>query len=163
MSEGEATLVVALVMAVGLAGTIVPVLPGLVVVWCGGLLYGFLVGFGPLGLGVMVVFTILLAVSFAASVLLPKRMADGSDVSIWSQLVAAAGAVVGFFVIPVVGVVVGALLGLFSAEWARHRRIGPAWRGTKAVAKAFGLSALVDLGLGLVMFALWAAWAVAVL
>ena len=163
MSEGEATLVIGLVMIVGLAGTVVPVLPGLVVLWTAGLTYGFLVGFGPIGIGIMVAFTTILGLSVAKSFLLPRRMAEGNDVSIWAQLAAIAGAIVGFFVVPIIGVVLGALVGLFLAEWIKHRRIGPAWEGTKAVGKAFGLSALIDVGLGLVMFALWLAWAVTVL
>ncbi|MGI9614760.1 MAG: DUF456 family protein [Acidimicrobiales bacterium] len=163
MSDGEATLVIGLVMVVGLAGTVVPVLPGLALLWAAGLTYGFLVGFGPIGIGMLVAFTAIVGLSVAKSFILPRRMAEGSDVSLWSQLAAIAGAIVGFFVVPIIGVVLGALVGLFSAEWVKHRRVGPAWVGTKAVGKAFGLSALIDVGLGLVMFALWLAWAVAVL
>jgi uncharacterized protein YqgC (DUF456 family) len=163
MSDGEATVLAGLAMVVGLAGTVVPVLPGLVVIWSAGLVYGLLVGFGPVGIGVMIIFTGIIGLSVAKSFILPRRMAEGSDVSVWSQLTAVAGAIIGFFVVPVVGVVLGALVGLFFAELVKHQRIEPAWAGTKAVAKAFGLSALVDLGLGLVMFALWAGWALTLL
>jgi uncharacterized protein YqgC (DUF456 family) len=163
MTDGEATLLVGVAMVVGLAGTIVPVLPGIALLWAAGLAYGLIVGFGQVGIGVMVAFTLIVGISVAKSVLLPRRMASGNDVSIWSQLVAVVGAVVGFFVIPIVGIVLGALVGLFLAEWIKHRELGPAWVGTKAVAKAFGLSALIDVGLGLVMFALWSGWALTVL
>ncbi len=163
MTDGEATVLVGLAMVVGLAGTVVPVLPGLTVLWVAGLVYGLLVGFGPVGFAVMAVFTVIVAASVIKSILLPRRMAEGHDVSTWSQLVAVAGGAVGFFVLPVVGLVVGALLGLFLAEWVKLRRIGPAWDGTVAVAKAFGLGALVDVGLGLVMFALWVGWVITVL
>jgi uncharacterized protein YqgC (DUF456 family) len=163
MSDGEATLVIGLVMVVGLAGTVVPVLPGLALLWAAALTYGFLVGFGPIGISILVAFTAILGLSVAKSFLLPRRMAEGSDVSIWSQLAAIAGAIVGFFVVPIIGVVLGALVGLFSAEWVKHRRVAPAWEATLAVGKAFGLSALIDVGLGLVMFALWLGWAVTVL
>ena len=159
MSDGASTALVAVVMVVGLAGTVVPVVPGLLVIWGGALAYGFLVGFDPLAVAVLVVLTIVLAVSFALSILLPRRMAQSSDVSTWSQWAAVVGAIIGFFTIPVVGVVVGAVAGLFAAELVHHRDPAAAWSGSVAVAKGFGLSALVDLALAALMISVWSLWA----
>ena len=80
MTDGEATLLVGLAMVVGLAGTVVPILPGLAVLWTAGLVYGLLVGFGPAGIGVMVAFTVIVSISVAKSILLPRRMAAESNV-----------------------------------------------------------------------------------
>jgi uncharacterized protein YqgC (DUF456 family) len=163
VSDVAATILVAVVMAVGLAGTLVPLLPGLTLIWVAALAYGVAVGFGPVGVGVMVLSSALVIAGVVKSVLVPKRVADGHDVARWSQLVAAVCAVIGFFVIPVIGVVVGALVGLLVAEYANHRALGPAWQATVVVAKGFGLSAVIELGLGLVMVGLWSVWATTVL
>lgn len=163
LSDGWVTVLAAIAMAIGLAGTIVPVLPGLTVVWAAALIYGLVVGFGVGGAAVMAALTALLIVSFGTGLLIPKRLADGADVGRWSQLIALVGAVVGFFVVPVVGLVLGALIGLFLAEYANHRTAPAAWAATVAVAKGFGLSALVDLALGVVMITLWGMWALTVL
>ncbi len=163
MSDGWMTVLVGIVMVVGLAGTVVPILPGLTVLWGAALAYGFVVGFGPVGITVMALITLLLVVSVVKSFLIPKKMAEGSDVSGWSQLIALVGAVIGFFVVPVVGIVVGALVGLMLSEYIHHRELGEAWEATKAVAKGFGLSALVDIALGVVMITLWAIWSLTVL
>ncbi|MDH3679667.1 MAG: DUF456 domain-containing protein [Acidimicrobiia bacterium] len=163
MSDGWATVLVAVVMVVGLAGTIVPVLPGLAVVWGATLVYGLLVGFDVVGASIVAVSSLLLLASAVTGFVIPKRSADGADVGRWSQLIALVAAIVGFFVVPVVGLVLGALIGLFLAEYANHRTAAAAWTATVAVAKGFGLSALVDLALGVVMITLWGAWALTVL
>jgi uncharacterized protein YqgC (DUF456 family) len=159
MSDVTMTVLVAVFMIVGLAGTVVPIVPGLVVIWAAALVYGLVVGFGALGMAVMALLTILLVVGFVLGFLLPKRMADGHDVSRRSQLVALVGAIIGFSTIPVVGVIVGALIGLLIAEYASQGDWKRAWGATVAMAKGFGLSALVDIGLATVMLALWSIWA----
>lgn len=159
MSDTEATVLVGIAMVVGLAGTVVPLLPGLLLIWGAALVYGFLVGFGPVGIAVVVVLTLVLAASMVKSIVVPRRMAEGHDVSRWSQVAALTGAILGLVFIPFVGVVVGALVGLLVAEWVNHRDLGAAWQATVAVAKGFGLSALIDIALGMLMVTLWSLWA----
>jgi uncharacterized protein YqgC (DUF456 family) len=67
--------------------------------------------------------------------------------------------VVGFFVIPVVGLVVGFVLGVYLSEL---RRLGPdrAWPATRAALTAVGLSMLIEL---LASLAAALTWAVGVL
>ena len=163
MSDLEATIVIGLVMAVGVIGTVVPFLPGVILIWLAAVIYGFLVGFSPIGIVVLVVLTLLVAASVIKSFIVPKRAAEGHDVSRWSQLVALIGAIIGFFLIPLVGVIVGALVGLYLAEYIHHRDPHDAWGSTMAVAKGFGLSALIDVVIAVFMTTVWAAWALTVL
>ena len=55
--------------------------------------------------------------------------------------------VVGFFVVPVVGLFVGFVLGVYLAE---RRRVGgaAAWPSTKEALRAVGLSILIELAAG---------------
>ena len=163
MTDTEATVVVAVVMVIGLAGTVVPLLPGLALIWAAALVYGLLVGFGAVGVAVMAALTIVATASAVKSVAVPRRMAQGHGVSRWSQLAAFVGAIGGVFLIPLVGVFVGAVVGLFVAELIHHRNWRAAVRASVAVTKGFGLSALIDVGLGMLMIGLWSLWAVAVL
>lgn len=160
--ELATTLVVAVVMVIGVVGTVVPFLPGIAIVWAAALVYGLIVGFGPVGIAVMIALSLGVIVSIVASVLVPRRMAERHHVAWWSQVAAVAGAVIGFFVIPVVGVVVGALVGLFGAELATRRDAGLAWQGTMAVAKGFGIGVLIDVALATGMITLWGLWALTV-
>ncbi len=65
------------------------------------------------------------------------------------------GAVVGFVVLPVLGLVVGGVLGLLAAE--RHR-IGawrPAWHSSRRVLAAYGIGVVLELLVGCVMAGVW--------
>jgi hypothetical protein len=68
--------------------------------------------------------------------------------------------IVGFFVIPVVGLPVGFVLAVYLAEVARLHDRGRAWRATVAALQATGITILVELAGALVASG---AWLVAVL
>jgi hypothetical protein len=63
-------------------------------------------------------------------------------------------AVVGFFVIPVVGMLVGFPVGVYVAERARLGAAG-AWPSTKAALSAVATSILIELVAALVATAVW--------
>ncbi|HYO61052.1 MAG TPA: DUF456 domain-containing protein, partial [Actinomycetota bacterium] len=89
-----------------------------------------------------------------AKYVLPGRRLSG-DLPRSTLLAGAAGAVVGFFVIPVVGLLVGGVLGVYLAE---VRRLGPgaeARRSTVQVLKAVGVGILAELTAGVLMIATW--------
>jgi uncharacterized protein YqgC (DUF456 family) len=156
------TLLATVAMAVGLVGTVVPLLPGPVLMWVTALVYGLVVGFDLLGVAVMALITLLVGFSFVMGVVLPKRAAEQSGASKRSQLGGLIGAVIGFFVIPVIGLLLGALVGVMLVEYLAKRDANEAWAATKGVAKGFGLSALLDLAVGLLIVAAWAGWAITV-
>jgi hypothetical protein len=69
--------------------------------------------------------------------------------------------VVGFFVIPVVGLFVGFIGGILAAERVRLGAFDQAWPSTLAAMKAVGLSILLELFAGLLMVGAWATAVVA--
>jgi len=152
---------VALAMAVGVAGTVVPLVPGLGLVAAAALVYGVVEGFGTVGTVAFVAILALAAAGTAAGIVLPHRAAGGAGASRSSLLVGAAGAVVGFFVVPVVGLPLGGVLGIYLAERGRTGDHDAAWRTTGAALRGFGLAALAQLGAGLLMVAVWVAWVLA--
>ena len=157
------TTVIGIVLVLGLCGVVVPVLPGLALMWAGALVYGFLVGWSGMGIGIMVALSLLVVTSLVAGFLVPRRAAAYSGASGLAQLGGLVGAIIGFFVIPVVGVIVGALVGLLVVEYLRNDDWGLAWTATKGTARGFGVAILIDLGLGTTMLMLWAIWALTVL
>jgi uncharacterized protein len=160
MSDGLVTLLVALTMAVGIAGTVLPFLPGLLLVWGAALAYGLVTGFGAVGWTAFAVITVVAALGVVAGLVLPHRAAGASGAARWSVWVAFAVGVVGFFLVPVVGLPLGTVLGLFGAEAIRTKDASAAWRSTVATLKGFGVSTLVQLAAGLTMAVVWAAWVV---
>jgi uncharacterized protein YqgC (DUF456 family) len=150
-----AEIVVLLVMLIGVVGVLVPFLPGLVLVWAAGIAWVWFDGHGPAHLFVGVVLTGLLAVGIVAKYLLPARSASGAGAPRSTLLVGAAGAVVGFFVIPVVGLPVGGLAAVYLAELARLQDPRLAWRSTWAVLRGIGIGMLVELTAALLMVGVW--------
>ena len=153
--------VVGLVMLVGLVGVVVPVFPGLVLVAGAGLVWATDLG-GP---GAWTAFAVMAAIAVGgtvASSVLPARRASAAGAPAWVVAAGVAGLVIGFFVVPVVGALVGFPAGVFVAELARHRHPGPAWRATWEALKNVGLGIAIQLAAGVAMIAVWLAAVLAI-
>ena len=155
--QGE--LLVLLVMAVGLLGVLVPVLPGLLLIWGAGVFWAWADG-GGARWAVAVLLTVLLVAGSVAKYTLPARSASGAGAPRRTLLLGALGAVVGFFVIPVAGLLVGGVAGVFLAELARLGGTAPAWRSTRAVLVGVGVGILVEPATGALMIWVWVVSAV---
>ncbi len=151
---------VSLVMAIGVAGTVVPLVPGLGLVAAAAVGYGLADGFGTVGVVAMTVIVTLAVAGTAAGVVLPGRAAGRTGAPRTSLAVGAAGAVIGFFVVPVVGLPLGGAVGIYVGERLRTRDGTVAWHTTVATLKAFGLASLVQLIAGTAMALAWVGWVV---
>lgn len=149
---------VAVAMAVGLFGTIVPMMPGLAIVWAAGLVYGLVAGFGTLGIAVMGAMTLLLLLGEGASYVLPHRAGVLAGAGKRSLRLGIVGAIAGFFLIPVIGLPIGALVGVLVGEQQRLGDWSKAWQATRRVAIGFGLGALAEFAAGVLMVVAWVIW-----
>jgi uncharacterized protein len=143
------------VMVVGLVGVVVPVLPGLLLVWlasAGTMLY---VGTDAAGWIVAVLLTVLFALGSGATIWLPARQGRRGGVPLRSLLTALVGAVVGFVVIPVVGFPIGAFVGLLLGEQQRHGDWQVATASVGQVLRAYGIGVVVEVVVGVIMIATW--------
>ena len=59
MSDVAWTVLAAVLMVLGLGGVVIPVLPGLALIWAVALGYGLIVGFGTIGTATMILLTAL--------------------------------------------------------------------------------------------------------
>lgn len=160
-TETLAAIVVGLTMAVGIVGTVLPIVPGLWLVWVAALGYGLVAGFDWSGWAAMAVITALALAGTAASFSLPQRGAAGAGVPWWGQLVALATGVVGFFLIPVVGALLGFALGILVVSLLQTRDMRRAWTATKATLRGMLLASGVQLAAGVLMAVVWLFWVVA--
>ena len=147
--------VVAALIVVGLVGTVIPVLPGLVLVWVAIAGWALLDGGGWVRWSLVVVCAALAVVGYVLGTVLPSRRASDAGAPGWVVFGGAVGMVVGFFMIPVVGLIVGGVVGVFLAELVRSRDLRSAWTLTVETLKGFGIAAAVQLGFGLLMAGLW--------
>jgi hypothetical protein len=103
--------------------------------------------------------TVAYAVGLVAQYLLPGRRMRSAGVEGWIVAVALAVAVVGFFVVPVVGAPLGFVVAVYLLERVKHREHGAAWRATTQAMRAVALNVGIELATA---FAIIATWAVAV-
>ena len=75
MSDTTLVVVVALAMAVGVAGTVVPLVPGIGLVWLAALVYGLVDGFGVVGSIVFVTISAIAVAGIVAGIALPHHAA----------------------------------------------------------------------------------------
>ena len=144
---------VAVGIAVGLVGVVVPMLPGALLVWSAIVVWGVTVGTAT-GWGVVAVATALIAAGQIVRYTIPSRRLRASGVPNRSLVVGGLVAIVGFFAVPVVGVVVGFVAGVYASEL---QRVGArtAWPSTKAALRAVGVSMLLELTSALLATVVW--------
>lgn len=141
-----------IVIAIGLVGILVPLLPGTVLVLGAVLVWAVQVGTGT-GWTVFAVAATLLVLGSVVKYVVPGRRLKEAGVPVTTQLAGAAAGVVGFFVVPVLGLVLGFVLGVYLAE--RARLGAAAWPSTKHALRAVGLSILIELTAALAATLVW--------
>jgi uncharacterized protein len=146
--------VVGVVVIVGLVGIVVPVLPGLLLVWAGVAVWSTERQDGT-GWAVLVIVTLVALAGTALKYLLPGRRMRTQGVPTRTMLAGGALGVVGFFVVPVVGLFLGFVLGVYLAERGRLGQHRAAWTSTIVALKAAGWSTLIELLTGLLMAGTW--------
>ena len=144
---------VGIVILVGLVGIVVPVLPGSILILGAVLVWAVTDGSNT----AWVVFSIaasLLVVGAIVKYTIPGRKLKAVGVPNRSLMLGGVLGVIGFFVIPVVGLIIGFVLGVYLAE--RHR-VGStlAWPSTKSALKAVGVSILIELAAALLASSTW--------
>ena len=153
---------IALAIAVGLAGTIVPILPGALLVAGAIIVWAVLTG-GTTAWAIAIGALAIIGAGQSLKYLIPGKQMKASGVPNWVLVVGGVGAVVGFFVIPVVGLVIGFIAGVFVAEAFRLKTFKDAWPTTVQAMKSAGWSVLIEFGSCLLAAALWAGGALVVL
>jgi uncharacterized protein len=152
-------LLVALVIAVGLLGILVPILPGSVLVVAGVLVWSIAEG-GATAWAVFAVVTALVVTGAVVKYVVPGRRLQVAGIPATTQAVGVLLGVVGFFVVPVVGLFLGFVLGVYLAEVVRLGR-RDAWPSTVHSLKAVGLSIVIELLAALAATLVWVAGVIA--
>lgn len=148
-------IVAAVLVVAGLVGVVVPFLPGSALVLLGVLLWAADAGTTAGWLVLAAVCAFLLGGALAKYAVPGRRLRD-SGIPTSTLLAGATLGVVGFFVVPVVGLPLGFVLGVYLSELRRLGAHGPAWTATAAALKAVGLSMLIEFAAALLAAATWA-------
>lgn len=151
------------VLFVGLAGLIIPVFPGLVIMWLATLLYALIQN----AAGMMTTWDwaafaaitlLMIGGNIADNIIIARKMRD--QFIPWSSIIAAftAGIIASILLTPIVGII-AAPLGLYTAEYRRLNKKDEAWKSTKAYMVGWGWAFGIRFAVGIIMIGLWMLWA----
>jgi uncharacterized protein YqgC (DUF456 family) len=154
-SETVVTVLCGLAILVGVAGTIIPVLPGSILIGLSLLAWAIWGGAGTAGWVVFGVGLAFVLAGIAASAVLTGRKLKQHSIPSRSVVIGLVAGVAGMFIIPVVGLFVGFAAGLLLSEFHRTRNFGTATASSWAALKATGLGILVEFGLACLAASTW--------
>lgn len=147
-------ILVALAILIGLVGIVVPILPGTFLILAAIAVWAFVTG-GTTAWVTLAIAAVLLVVSGVVKYTWPGRRMKDAGIPTRSLVVGGIVGIVGFFVIPVLGLFIGFIGGTYVAELPRHRNHSEAWTSTIHATKAAGLSILVELLGALLASGVW--------
>ncbi len=148
------TMVAGLLLAVAAIGAVYPVLPGSVLAIVTLIVWAWIMG-SPAAWTAAVVGALMVTVGWSASAVLTGRKLRHQQIPKRSIAVAMISAVVGMFVIPVVGLFVGFGVGLLASEYARRRDLRAALQASVKTLKATGIGVLVEFGMVCLTGSVW--------
>ena len=150
-------------LLVGLAGLIIPVFPGLVIMWLATLVYaliqnaaGMMTTWDWVAFGIITL--LMIGGNIADNLIIARKMRD--QFIPWSSIIMAfaAGIIASIFFTPIVGLA-AAPLGLYVAEYRRLKNRDDAWKSTKAYMIGWGWAFGARFTIGVMMIILWMLWA----
>jgi uncharacterized protein YqgC (DUF456 family) len=145
---------IGVLILVGLLGILVPAVPGALLVVVAILIWASeqatTAGWIVFGIAAAAV-----AVTQVAKYTVPGRRMVTAGVPRSSMLFGAALAIVGFFIVPVIGLFLGFALGVFAAERHRLGDRHSAAAATRSALRAVSLSVVIELGGALTAAAAW--------
>lgn len=145
--------VVVALMVVGLLGIVVPLLPGSSLVALGLLIWAIATGGAAWWVFAAALAAMVLA--WGVKYLVGGRTMARAGVGKWSLVAGGVLGIVGFFVIPVIGLLIGFVGGTFAAEAFRLRDARAGWTAALAATKAAGLLILIELAGALLAVGIW--------
>jgi uncharacterized protein YqgC (DUF456 family) len=158
MSKTLVTVLTAVVMLLGLAGVVLPALPGLALIWLAALGYGLLAGWGASGPWLFGLITLLGLAGLGSELWVTSAGARVAGTSGWSVLAGIVLGLIGLLFFSPIGAVIGLTLGILGGEYLRSKDWRKALSAAGGTLAGCGVSYGVKLLLGMVMIGAWVAW-----
>jgi uncharacterized protein YqgC (DUF456 family) len=150
-------------MLVGLVGLVIPIFPGLTVMWFATLIYALVQGSNQsmnwFDWVLFAIITLLMIFgNIVDNIIIAQRVRE--KLVPWRSIIVGylAGIVASIFFTPLIGIA-AAPLGLFGAEYLRLRDHHVAFASTRAWMTGWGVTIAVRIAIGVVMIGLWMLWA----
>ena len=148
---------IALFLVVGLVGTVVPILPGTLLIWLAILFYALANGFGAIGVGAFVAISLIALVTGTADIWLTLIGAKKGGASRRALLYGVIGALIGTVLLPLLGTIIGYAAGVLFGEYQRQGDWDLAVKASVGGLAGWGVAAAVQFagGVAMIMIFLW--------
>ncbi len=146
----------AIAMLIGVIGTVLPIIPGTILIFVAALVYALIEGFQAVGWPTLLVLGVLTVLATSADIWATSIGAKMGGASGWSVVIGLVGALLGFIVFNLLGAIIGAVLGVLLTEvvrvgdWRQALKAGSGW------AIGWVLSTVFQLVTALIMVAIFA-------
>lgn len=154
MSAGS-ELLIAILMAIGILGTVIPLIPGLALVWIAGGLWAYFDGGDGTRMWLFALMTLFAVIGYAAQFLLPAAATTSSKPPKNTLLIGGLAGLVGFFVIPIIGAPIGFMAGVYTNYFLNTGDSTKAWALTLKTAVAFGWAILIQVFCSVLIALTW--------
>lgn len=150
-------------MLVGLVGIIVPILPGVVLIWLTVLAYAIVEGFSAIDWLSFATITLIALVTGTADIWMALFGAKSGGASLVSMVYGVVGSIIGFFVLgsvlPLVGSLFGGIIGysagVLLGQYQKQRDWRLAFKASLGGLAGWGVATFIQLGGGLMILALF--------
>lgn len=149
------TVVCGIAIFIGILGTVIPMLPGVLICWLSVLAWAIFAADGWGRWVVLGLATVVALIGLVVQYAWPGKRLKQAGVPNRTLIIGGLFAIVGFFVIPVLGLVIGFVFGVWLSEQVRLREPGLAWRSTKHALKAAGMYMLVEIASAILIGGVW--------
>ncbi len=152
------TVACGITMLLGVVGTIAPFMPGLSLIAVAAIVYAIFTGLSGWAIVFLGIILTLCIVATVVSVMSPTKRAQVSGANGMSVFLGFALALFGFFAIPVIGLILGGIAGIYLGEVMQGKPHQQAMTATNATLRGFGVAFLVHFGAAIASFGTWVAW-----
>lgn len=143
-------LVVAFIV-LGLIGIVIPMVPGTLLIWLAVLIYGLATDFSTISTGVFILLTLIAFVTGTADLWMPFLGAKTVGASGRAIVLGTVGALVGTFIAPLLGTVIGYAAGILLGEYWKRGEWREALKASAGGLAGWGIATAVQLGGGLLL------------
>ena len=134
---------VVVILLLSLVGTLIPIIPGVLLMWVTVFLYALVDGFTAVSMPAFLLISLIALVTGTSDLWLTLFGAKKGGASVKSMLIGTLGAIAGSFVFPLVGTIAGYVAGLLLGEYWQH--------GDWEIAKKAGLGGLAGWGVATII------------
>lgn len=147
-----------LFMLIGIIGTIIPIIPGMLLVWVSVLAYALAeraVGTAAIDLAAFVIITVIALVTGLADLWLPLLGARVNKTSKRAMMMGLIGGIIGTLIAPLIGTLIGYAVGILLGEFHKVRDLRLAFRASVNGLAHWGIGTAIQLGGAILIFILF--------